>query len=85
MIRYRAERARVYTSPGIVLAEMQNVFVSLRPESRYIFFKASPAHRIGPPGDAVRGAPEGERDRSKEKGAGGSGSGGGGGGVGVEP
>jgi len=28
---------------AIVLAEMQNVFVSLRPESRYIFFKASPA------------------------------------------
>lgn len=37
-----------------MLAEMQNVFVSLRPESRYIFFKASPVS-----GPAARGTEEG--------------------------
>lgn len=55
---------------AIVLAEMQNVFVSLRPESRYIFFKASPApYQWGPlageepGGKAMRGS-----ERRREKG-----------------
>lgn len=41
-------------APRLVLAEMQNVFVSLRPESGYIFFKASPVS-----GPAARGTEKG--------------------------
>lgn len=48
------------SSFAIVFAEMQNVFVSLRSESRYIFFKASPAHRIGVVRDGEEGAVVGE-------------------------
>jgi len=51
---------------AIALAEMQNVFVSLRPESRYIFFKASPApYQRGPGGGA--GWSEGERRADRER------------------
>lgn len=51
LIRYQRNE---HHASAIVLAEMQNVFVSLRPESGYIFFKASPVS-----GPAARGTEKG--------------------------
>lgn len=63
---------------AIVLAEMQNVFVSLRPESRDTFFSKQVPHRISEgrvrewerAGEEERGSEEGEKRREevREKG-----------------
>lgn len=54
---------------AIVLAEMQNVFVSLRPESRYIFFKASPApYQRGPRAREWRGGGKTARGSERQSG-----------------